>query len=474
MVDGKVKYLGKNILLFLISSFGIKFLSFALVPLYTSVLSTEEYGTADMISTTATFMMYVFTLNIADAVLRYGLDKEKDSAQVFSVGCRVFCMGSVVLAAVLFIAEKINVINWNSYYYFFIWLYYFCSSFYQLMTNYLRAIDKVTETAFAGVLSTAVMMAFNIVFLLIIKIGVCGYLISLSIGPLAGGIYCTVRLKILNKLYFVKIREKKLKKEMLSYSIPLIFNNIALWINAFLDKYFVTGLLGVGENGIYSVSYKIPTVLSNCFSAFTMAWHLSAIKEFDPNDTDGFFSKTYRMYNSLICFICSILIFLNIPLAKFLFAKDFFEAWKYSSILLIAVMFNALTAYFGGLFGAVKKTKANAMTTVFSAIMNAIMNMIMIPRFAIQGAAIATAVSYGLMWLVRLVVLKRYIKLKIDLFRDLAVYILLIVQVVFEHLEGSLYLCQLLCMLLVFMLYKNNVIKIAKAMLDKFARKRHV
>ena len=66
----KYKYLTKNVLIFAVSSFGTKFLSFLLVPFYTSVLTTAEYGIADIITTTATLMMYICTVNIADAVLR--------------------------------------------------------------------------------------------------------------------------------------------------------------------------------------------------------------------------------------------------------------------------------------------------------------------------------------------------------------------------------------------------------------------
>ena len=66
----KFQYLTKNVLIFAVSSFGTKFLSFLLVPFYTSVLTTAEYGIADIITTTATLMMYICTVNIADAVLR--------------------------------------------------------------------------------------------------------------------------------------------------------------------------------------------------------------------------------------------------------------------------------------------------------------------------------------------------------------------------------------------------------------------
>ena len=75
-IKEKYKYLGKNTLIFAISSFSTKFLSFLLVPLYTSFLSTAEYGKIDLITTTSTLLVYVLTINIADSVLRFTIENE--------------------------------------------------------------------------------------------------------------------------------------------------------------------------------------------------------------------------------------------------------------------------------------------------------------------------------------------------------------------------------------------------------------
>ena len=113
------------------------------------------------------------------------------------------------------------------------------------------------------------------------------------------------------------------------------------------------------------------------------------------------------------------------------------------------------------------------MTTILAAMINAILNIILIPRFGVQGAAIATAVSYGAMWLIRIIVLKKYIKLKISWHKDVIVYSLLAVQVILEHSENHLYICQLLCVLLIFMIYKDSIITIGKMILEKISRWRN-
>ena len=72
--------------LFALSSFGSRFLVFFLAPLYTYVLSTEQFGTVDLLQTTVIFLYPLLTLSISEAVLRFAMDEDSDRRQV-SLSC---------------------------------------------------------------------------------------------------------------------------------------------------------------------------------------------------------------------------------------------------------------------------------------------------------------------------------------------------------------------------------------------------
>lgn len=59
---GKYKYLFKNIGIMTISNFGTKILSFLMVPLYTNLLSTSEYGTYDLFINNIIFICSYFII----------------------------------------------------------------------------------------------------------------------------------------------------------------------------------------------------------------------------------------------------------------------------------------------------------------------------------------------------------------------------------------------------------------------------
>lgn len=460
-MNEKYRYLGKNTILFTISSFSSKLLVFLLVPLYTSVLTTAEYGIADLITTTSTLLIYIFTLNITDSVLRFAIDQDTDREKYLSFGLKILIEGSALLGISIFIAYRLQVFSWNNYCYLFLWLHFFFNALYQILNNYLRAIDKVKEVAISGIISTIVTIIFNIVLLLIVRISLLGYLISMVAGVVASTIYCIFSIRIpFNKIFNSKC-ENSDKKAMLQYSVPLIFNGVAWWINNSIDKYFVVAICGAALNGIYSVSYKIPTILTVFHSIFSQAWNLSAIKEFDKNDEDHFFANTYSTYNAFLVLVCSALILFNKFIAHFLFAKDFYIAWESSSILLVSVVFSALSGVLGSIFTAVKDSRIFAVSTVISAIINCILNAILIPLYGINGAAIATAISFASIWAIRLLCSKKYINWKLKLRTHILSYILLVIQVILEHGDGFIYWMQIIIVLLLLFVYKNEMKTIA-------------
>ena len=93
----KYSYLSNNVKLFTISSFGQKILSFLLVPLYTSYLNTQEYGIIDLVATTINIIIPIFSLNIAEGIMRFTLE-EKNSKDYLAYGILVAKKGALILA----------------------------------------------------------------------------------------------------------------------------------------------------------------------------------------------------------------------------------------------------------------------------------------------------------------------------------------------------------------------------------------
>lgn len=423
----KYSYLAKNIGLLTLANFATKLLSFFLVPLYTNILTTAEYGTYDLFNTTIGVLLPILTLNIQDAVIRFALDKNYKRNAIVTVSVRYLIISNLIVALGLGINYAFGFSALVKQYGIYFFLMFLTQSLSGVVTAYIRGIDKIADLSVSSVIASAVTIGLNILFLVTFRWGLKGYFLANIIGPLVQSFYLAIRGKMPQHTH-LRISYSKYEKEMTDYSKPLIANALAWWVNNASDRYVVIFFCGLAANGVYSVASKIPQILNVFQSIFNQAWTLSAVKDFDPEDKSGFFANTYKAYNCMMTIICSGVILFDKILAKFLYAKDFFVAWKYVPWLTIAILFGALSGYVGGFFSAVKDSKVFATSTVVGAVSNVILNIIFTPIMGPLGAAIATTVCYVIVFAIRFVQSKRYIKLRINFTRDVITYILLVIQ----------------------------------------------
>ena len=104
----KSKKLIQNVFLFFLASFIPKTISFFMVPLYTECLSTLEYGTIDLITTTVQLLLPILTLQVQDAILRFSVAGQDDPRKVFSIGLRIVSAGFVFLASATFLLTMLG------------------------------------------------------------------------------------------------------------------------------------------------------------------------------------------------------------------------------------------------------------------------------------------------------------------------------------------------------------------------------
>lgn len=396
----RTKYLLKNMGILTISNFASKILIFLLVPLYTTVLSTVEYGTYDLAVSTVTLLYPILSLNIVDAVMRFSMDKEYSKEKIAVIGFKLILISIAIFAVGMILFNKFKIWPEINGLEGFVFLYYFSYVFNQFLIQFAKGLECVREMGIAGVISTFAMVGGNIFFLLVLKEGLPGFFLANIIAQGISAIYLLIKLKLWVYLKNLNV-EKTLIWEMLVYCLPLLASTIGWWVNSASDKYVVAFMLGVSANGILSVSYKIPQIINVVQSIFIQAWQISAIKEYGEKDTARFYGKTFLIINVFMCAACSWLILLTRPLAYLMYAKDFFQAWQYVPFLLISSVFNCASGLLGPILSAQKNSKAMMWSAIIGASVNIIMNITLVHYIGIQGATIATLICSIIIYEVR-------------------------------------------------------------------------
>lgn len=465
-MTSKYKYLSQNILLFSISGLIPKVLSFLMVPFYTSVLTPTDYGIADLISTTVMLLVPIFTLDIQDAVMRYALDKAYDNGDVISCASKIIAFGGIFIVLGAVAAHYLHISWLQDEYIIFVVITYFVTAIGNSLGMFCRGINEVKAIAAASIITTFITIPANIIFLAVFKWGITGYLAANVLGGIISNIYLAYKVRLSRFLHW-RI-PGSVKQEMLVYSVPLIFNVIAWWVNSVSDRYILSWVSGVALSGIFAVSLKIPSILSVFQGIFYQAWSISAVKDFDPEDKDGFLSKTYSITNAAMVIICSGIMLFNMPLSWFLYSKEFFQAWKYVPLLLIAAVFNFMALIVGAIFTAVKDTKSISTTTILGAGVNLLATAVLTYFFGAYGAALAMVLGYLAVFAARAVKVRIHIHMKLNWKRDIAGYLALIVQVILASFGWMGMGFQVIPVLFILFLYRSEGKVVAKRILSRF------
>ncbi len=398
-------YLAKNVVIFTIGNIGTKLITFFMVPLYTAVLVTSEYGTIDLITTISKIIAPLFTLNICESVLRFALDKDADHSKITRVGMSVFVLGSVFALVIIPICSFFDQV---SEYSFLTYLYIVTSALSQLFLCDLRGKELLTFYSVGSILNTFFVAVFNIIFLVFLKIGISGYFLGYILANTCTAIYAITVGKGYRIFKPGKI-DIKLLKEMIKYSIVLVPNSFMWWIMNSSDRIMVTGMVGADANGVYAVSYKIPSLVTTLTAIFNQAWSYSAIKEENSNDESKYNNKIFKTLTSAVMMIGIIVIIFAKQLLKVYVSRSYYMAWKYIPFLVVGCVYLTLGTFMATSYTVHKDSFGYLISGSFGAILNIALNFALIPAIDVYGAALATGVSYVAVFVFRLFHTRKYI-----------------------------------------------------------------
>ena len=451
----RYRYLAGNIALFSVSNFVSKILVFLLVPLYIGVLTTREYGIADIMQVTLLLLVPAFTINIGEAALRFGIDEPEKRGTILRTGLSLVCRADAITVGLCIVAFAFTgrEIRW---YILLFAILFAANSLYEFLILYYQGCEKVVIVVAGSITSTLVMIASNIIFLLVIRIGLNGYIFSQILSFFAASVLMLVMGKRAGLVRSAK-EDGEQRARMLAYSTPMIAYSTGSWVNNAADRYIVLAICGAAVNGVYGVAYKIPAILMVFQRIFAQAWQMSATKSYKDRNSGQFFTQMYRTYNCFMIIGCAALIILVNPIASFLFRKEFYEAWVFVPPLLISVIFGALTGFLGSICLAHEDSKSMGFATSAGAVANVAMNFVFIPRFGAMGAAVATAVSYALMWALAYRAVRRHVTIENNMFIDVFAYLVLVaISIAMTGQIGGRYIiCPVLAVVLILMYYRD-------------------
>lgn len=473
----KYKKLASNTIIFAIGTFSSKLLSILLTSFYTRVMGTGDFGGATLIQNAVNILVPIVTLAVNSAALRFALDKQSNKKSVFTTGVTVTLAGFAIFCLFAPVVGKININDFNlGHYAVLLYLMLLGSSLRQLCQQFVRGSGYVKLYAIDGVIATATSAGFTFLYLGGFHWGIYGYILAIFTSDMFSVLFMFIAAKLWRYLDFKHGLNKLTAVPMLKYCIPLIPTIILWWIINVSDQYMVTYFDGVALSGLYTAGYKIPNFVIIFASIFIDAWQLSAVDEYDNENKGIFFSKVFKVYSGALLTIGAMLIVFSRIITGIYLGKDYYESWKYVPILVIATTFSCLVNFYASVYMAEKKSVLSMLTAGAGALTNVVLNLILIPKFSAYGAAVATAISFVVVFILRIINTRKYIKIEINFPRLIGSALIMVAMAVIMIKEVAGHWQSFgIALALAFVLFALNfraVIDIVKLLLDKFVKKR--
>lgn len=445
-----INSLFKHSITYSIAGFLGRGIGLILLPFYTRVFSPKDYGILDLINISVLFITNIVSFQINQSVGRYYVDTDsvRKKITIVSTGFMYYVVSFCLATSLIIIFSKkisytlfqtdshSDIITIAGIYIIFLSLYYYTS----ILFRYRFESKRFSSLSILNVLLNSSLIIFFVLFL---KKGVLG----VFWGKLVSSIFLfTISFYLIKNNFNFKNFSFRVWKRMFKFGAPLIPAVLLLFVMQYCDRFMINYFLGLSHLGIYAIGIRLTSIISLLFIGFKFAWAPYIFKNYREPRTKEVISILFK-YLFLLSLVFVLIITLFSP--EFLFiltTKNYYDAYKVVPLLAGGTVLYTIGAYFSLGFGIAEKNIFVFYINLIVAILNIILNLTLIPRFGIQGAALATFLSMLTFFILSLSISNRLYKIDFNISK---LYIPIMVVVAGVILEMKVFGAELSILLMI-------------------------
>jgi O-antigen/teichoic acid export membrane protein len=381
----------------------VRSLSFILLPLYSNLISTTEFGNYSLLLSVYAVVQVFFQFGMFGALNKFYIEEKTDYKKLLifsSILNSIIIIASFLTLTLWLLSSDISIIIFKSPDFKNILTLTFVALLYETLGFYILSLLKtmgqakkvVTYSAF-GAISNLVLNVFFVYFLRLSVLGIILAQLSSSI------ILLLLLLPLIRNKYVFKI-DKGILIVVIKFSLPLIFANLFMAGSNVADRFILNIYAGREQVGLYSFAYRIALIMSILIGSFSTAWHPHSLNLFYSDEFKFNFGK---ILSKLIAVSCLLLLVVSL-LAGYLFdihllGISFFNPLYHDGfviipIVMIGYIFNGLSSYYSVYPSVSNKSYHLMFSELIAFLINVLLNIILIPHFGIIGAALSTAIGF--------------------------------------------------------------------------------
>jgi O-antigen/teichoic acid export membrane protein len=376
-----------------------KGIAFFLVPLYTHILSPNEYGIANLVNSVAAIYILISSFALDDAMARYYFefrgDKNKLKITVATITFASLTI-NIITFSILLIGNKVLIMPFVNDIKFYPYVLLslipvLCSSVYGLMQKILIIEGNAWHYSLNSLIFFITNTSLCILFIVHIKIGVLGLLLASAITY---GIYFIYSLLYLTTKMSFSL-DKQIFVTSMKYGMILLPNRVASWGMGGINKVLIGNKMSIYSLGIYNVATTFSSLMiifSNSLSLSLQPWIYNKLEKMNEGQND--INRVINILAALFCIVGFTISLFCKEIFILLINSRYHDAINIMPTLLLGTTASAYSVLFVNvLFYYTDYTKYIAYSTIIGAIINIAICLIFVPLYGALGACMAISLS---------------------------------------------------------------------------------
>jgi len=409
------------------ATFFAKALGFISVPIFTRLLTPDEYGILSIFTSIISISAILLGLNFHGAVNRYYHEKNKNFGEFISSNILfLFIFNIISLYLInLFKNEISSLIEIETEVFIFAVVVAIFNIPINIFLSYLQTSKQSGKYSLLSVSKSILILLLSIVWI---------YLLSEQryFGKIYGHLVISGIIFIVAVIYFIKLGKPKFKFKYVKYSlvfgIPLIPHAVSGFILSYFDRIAINQLTGSLDTGLYSFAYNVGMIMNVVVMAMNKAW----VPMFYENLKKNNYKKINNMainYSKYVFFTAISLTLFSKELVMVLADEKYYSALDLVPIIILSYVFVFFYTIFSNYTFYRKKTVLISFATIFAGSIIIGLNYWLIPEFGYIAAAYTTLFSYIVLFIFHYINAKFILKEKVvDLKRILFFFIIMIIM----------------------------------------------
>lgn len=366
-----------------------------LMPLYTNILTKEEYGAMALITSVQGLIGLVSNLNIHSGIARdyyeEGIDRKKlvstGFLSILSLSLSIMAIGLMTRhfwgMQVLGLDEKfipaftvllLNVPAGS------------LMSYFSILTRFKK---KPVSFAVGSVIQLIIQLTISIVGVVVMHAGI----ISIFLGMLAGELFALVYFAILNKEHLGFKFDKAILRRALVFAVPTLPAILAGWLDSSMGQILIGKHISMEELGVYSVALSIASVFTLISTALQNVWAPFLYENYTKPDFNKLIRKLFSIIALVLVMITLLFAMFSREVVLILSNKGYLDAGKYIILLCIPMSFYLMFPFASSGVSISRDTKYIGISYVAGSCINLLFLYLTIGRLGVLAVPLCLAAS---------------------------------------------------------------------------------